>query len=145
MTPDVNVVVAASRSDHPHHAVARIWFEQALTHANQGRPLSLQPMVIASFLRLVTHAKIFIHPTPIAEALRFVDLLLAAPGVTQPSLGAEWPVLYKLRFEKKLVANYLPDAWLAAAVIAQGEHLVSFDADFKRLLPKTQFTRLVTA
>ena len=34
------------------------------------------------------------------------------------------------------------EAWLAAAVIHQGEHLVSFDADFKRLLSRAQFTRL---
>jgi predicted nucleic acid-binding protein len=36
----------------------------------------------------------------------------------------------------------VPDAWLAAAAIHQGEHVVSFDADFKRLLPRSLFTRL---
>jgi predicted nucleic acid-binding protein len=41
-----------------------------------------------------------------------------------------------------LVANDVPDAWLAAAVIQQSEHLVSFDADFKRLLARSQFTHL---
>lgn len=142
MTPDVNVLVAASRSDHPHHAAARTWFEQAITNASQGTPLKLQPMVIASFLRLVTHPKIFIHPTPMPEALRFVDALLTAPGAEQPALGAEWPVLHKLCADKALTANDVLDAWLAAAVIYQGEHLVSFDADFKRLLSRAQFTRL---
>ena len=72
MTPDVNVLVAASRSDHPHHATARVWLEQAVINAGQGTPLNLQPMVTTSFLRLVTHPKIFIHPTPMPEALRFV-------------------------------------------------------------------------
>lgn len=142
MTPDVNVLVAASRSDHPHHAAARTWLEQAVTDASQGAPLKLQPMVIASFLRLVTHPKIFIHPTPMSEALRFVDALLTAPGVEQPALGAEWPVLRKLCADKALAANDVPDAWLAAAAIYQGEHVVSFDADFKRLLTRNQFTRL---
>lgn len=142
MTPDVNVLVAASRSDHPHHASARTWLEQAITDASQGTPLKLQPMVIASFLRLVTHPKIFVHPTPMPEALRFVDALLTAPGVEQPALAAEWPALRKLCAGKSLAANDVPDAWLAAAVIYQGEHLVSFDADFKRLLSRGQFTRL---
>ena len=41
-----------------------------------------------------------------------------------------------------LAANDVPDAWLAAAVIQQGEHLVSFDADFIHLLTPSQFTRL---
>jgi len=142
VTPDVNVLVAASRSDHPHHAVARAWLEQAAADAGRGVSLKLQPMVIASFLRLVTHPKIFVQPTPTAEALRFVDALLCAPGVEQPALGAEWPALRRLCAEMDLVANDVPDAWLAAAVIHQGEHLVSFDADFRRLLPRAQFTRL---
>ena len=111
MTPDVNVLVAASRSDHPHHAAARAWLEQALVDANQGAALKLQPMVIASFLRLVTHPKIFVHPTPVSEALRFVDALLAAPSVERPDLGAEWPVLRKLCIDQSLAANDIPDAW----------------------------------
>ena len=142
MTPDVNVLVAASRSDHPHHAAARTWLEQALVDANQGAALKLQPMVIASFLRLVTHPKIFVHPTPVSEALRFVDALLAAPSVERPDLGAEWPVLRKLCIAQSLGANDIPDAWLAAAAIHQGEHVASFDSDFKRLLPRAQFTLL---
>lgn len=142
MTPDVNVLVAASRSDHPHHAAARSWLEQALVDASRGAALKLQPMVIASFLRLVTHPKIFVHPTPVAEALRFVDALLAAPGAEQPTLGAEWPVLRKLCTDQSLAANDIPDAWLAAAAIHQGEQVASFDGDFKRLLPRAQFTLL---
>lgn len=142
MTPDVNVLLAASRSDHPHYAVARTWLEQAIVNASQGTPLTLQPMVIASFLRLVTHPKIFVHPTPMSEALRFVDALLASPGVERAELGAEWPTLRELCAAKALAANDVPDAWLAAAAIHQGEHVVSFDADFKRLLSRAQFTLL---
>lgn len=142
MTPDVNVLVAASRSDHPHHAAGRAWLEQAITDASQGVALKLQPMVIASFLRLVTHPKIFVQPTPMPEALRFVDALLTASGVEQATLGAEWPALRRLCADKALAANDVPDAWLSAAVIYQGEHLVSFDADFRRLLSRAQFTRL---
>ncbi|GHU36634.1 ribonuclease VapC25 [Betaproteobacteria bacterium] len=142
MTPDVNVLVAASRSDHPHHAVALGWLEQAIADANTGSPLKLQAMVIASFLRLVTHPRIFVHPTPVAEALHFIDVLLAAPGVEEPELGDEWPSLRALCVDKALAGNDIPDAWLAAAAIQQGEHVVSFDADFKRLLPRSQFSLL---
>lgn len=28
MTPDVNVLIAASRSDHPHHKAAYAWLEE---------------------------------------------------------------------------------------------------------------------
>ena len=145
MTPDVNVLVAASRSDHPHYDVARSWLERAVANATHGAVLTLQPMVIASLLRLVTHPKVFVQPTPMSEALRFIDALLAAPGVQQSTLGGEWQALRKLCADKTLSANDVPDAWLAAAVMHQGEHLVSFDADFKHLLPRNQFTRLVAA
>lgn len=142
MTPNVNILVAASRGDHPHHEVARSWLEQAVSAAGQGSPLTLQPMVTASFLRLVTHPKIFVNPTPIAEAVHFLDTLLQAPGVEQVAIGGELAELGRLCVEKSLSANDIPDAWLAAAAIHQGEHVVSFDADFRRLLPKDQFTRL---
>lgn len=44
--------------------------------------------------------------------------------------------------DKALSDNEVPDAWLPAAAIHQGEHVVSFDGDFKRLLPRGRFTRL---
>jgi len=99
-------------------------------------------MVVASFLRLVTHSKIFVQPTPVEDAVGFLDTLLAVPGVEMPSLGAEWPMLRLLCVDKKLAANDIPDAWLAAAVIQLGEHLVTFDKEFKKLLRRTQVTLL---
>lgn len=142
MTPDVNVLVAASRSDHPHHAVARTWLEEALAAAESGAAFTLMPMVIASLLRLVTSPKIFVQPTPIADAVAFVDAILATPGVQLASLGMEWPKLRQLCLEKQLNGNDLPDGWLAAAVDQQAEHLVSFDRDFRKLLARTRFTLL---
>ena len=142
MTPDVNVLVAASRSDHPHHKPALRWLEDAVADAAAGRGLLLLPPVVASFLRLVTHPKIFVAPTPIADAAAFVDALLALPGVRMPEIGAEWPRLRDLCVAKKLTANDVPDAWLAAAVRELGDHLVTFDTDFRRLLGRAEFSLL---
>jgi toxin-antitoxin system PIN domain toxin len=142
MTPDVNVLVAASRSDHPHHKSAYAWLNEAVAACANGATLKLIPMVTASFLRLVTNSKIFVQPTPIDAALAFSDALLAVPGVEMPALGSEWPLLRQLCSEKKLAANDIPDAWLAATVVQLGEHLVTFDADFKKLLRRTQVTVL---
>jgi len=52
-------------------------------------------------------------------------------------------MLRQLCIEKKLAANDIPDAWLAAAVIQLSEHLVTFDTDFKKLLSRTQVTVLI--
>jgi toxin-antitoxin system PIN domain toxin len=142
MTPDVNVVVAASRSDHPHHAVARSWLEDAVAAAEAGASLTLMPMVLTSFLRLVTSPKIFKAPTPMEDALAFVDALLDSPGVHLAPLGPEWPKLRQLCIDKQLNGNDLPDAWLSAAVVHLGEHLISFDRDFRKLLGRGQFTLL---
>jgi hypothetical protein len=142
MTPDVNVLVAASRGDHPHHAVARAWLEPALEAAAAGASFTLMPMVLASFLRLVTCPKIFQRPTPITEAVAFVDALLAVPGVQLAAVGPEWPRLRQLCLDKQLGGNDLPDAWLAAAALHLGEHLVSFDRDLRKLVARSQFTLL---
>jgi hypothetical protein len=142
IAPDVNVLVAAFRADHPHHTTARIWLEQALTQAASGATLCVMPMVTANFLRLVTSPKIFQQPTPTADAVSFVDALLAASGVRQTAAGAEWPRMRSLCLERQLSGNDLPDVWLAACVMHDGEHLVTFDRDFRGLLPKGQLTVL---
>lgn len=145
MTPDVNVLVAASRRDHPHHAVARQWLEGAINASGTGAPLTLMPMVLASFLRLVTSPKIFLSPTPSSAAVAFVDALLASPSVQLAPLGSEWSKLRQLCLDKQLSGNDLPDAWLSAAVAQHGEHLVTFDRDFRKLLSRSQLTLLVPA
>jgi hypothetical protein len=145
MTPDVNVLVAASRTDHPHHAVARGWLEAALGASGTGATFTLMPMVLTSFLRLVTSPKIFQQATPIEDAVAFVDALLASPGVQVAPLGPEWSNLRQLCLDKQLGGNDVPDAWLSAAVAHLGEHLVSFDRDFRKLLARGQFTLLAPA
>ena len=145
MTPDVNVLVAASRADHPHHGVARTWLEEAVIAAGAGASFTLMPMVLASFLRLVTSPKIFRQATPIEDAVAFVDALLASPGVQLAPLGPEWPRLRELCIDKQLGGNDVPDAWLSAVVVQLGEHLVSFDRGFRNLLARGHFTLLAHA
>ena len=99
-------------------------------------------MVVTSMLRLVTSPRIFVQPTPVAEAIAFVDAILALPGVRLASLKDEWPVLRKLCLAQPLAGNDLPDAWLASAVLHHSEHLVSFDRDFRKHLARAQFTQL---
>lgn len=57
----------------------------------------------------------------------------------------EWTLLCQLCLDKQLSSNEVPDAWLSAAVVQLGEHLVSFDRDFRKLLARNQFTLLTTA
>lgn len=142
MTPDVNVLVAASRSDHPHHRCAMDWVEGALAAAARGDRLRLLPMVGAGFLRLVTHPRVFIEPTPLAAAQAFLAALLSAEGVELLPLGGEWPLLEPLCLQHALVGNAIADGWIAAAVLARRECLATFDRDFVPLLPARQLVLL---
>lgn len=142
MTPDVNVLLAASRTDHPHFATASRWLSDAAAAAGAGSSLIVLPMVIASFLRLATHPRIFREPTPTAAAVAFVDALLGTPGVEVAELGREWPALRRLVQENALSANDVQDAWIAAAVQSLGERLVTFDRGFQRWLGRSELLLL---
>ena len=76
MTPDVNVLVAGSRLDHPHHGPALAWLDGALKDCEKGRPLAIYPMAAAGFLRLVTHPKVFVRPTPVRTTVAPYPLVL---------------------------------------------------------------------
>ena len=142
MTPDLNVLLAASRSDHAQHAPALRWLEGAIAACATGGSLELLPMVVAGFLRLATNPKVFAKPTPVSAAVAFIDSLLAIPGVEIPELGREWPALRELAIRNKLSGNDTTDAWIAAASRTLGIHLVTFDRGFSRLLGRTELTIL---
>lgn len=95
-------------------------------------------MVAAGFLRLVTNVKVFPDPSPIKDALEFIDALLAVPGVEMADVGREWPALRRICLEGKLVGNDIPDAWIAAVARTANARLVTFDRGFTRLLGKSE-------
>jgi toxin-antitoxin system PIN domain toxin len=143
LTPDVNVLVAAYRRDHPHHAVALAWLGQAQAACAAGAStLVVLPMVVAGFLRLVTNPRVFVDPDSIDDAVGFVDALARSPGVEFPANGAEWPTFREKLLTIRLPGNGVTDVWIAAATQALAEHLVTFDRDFKRLLPARDLTVL---
>jgi uncharacterized protein len=138
----------AWRKNHRFHFVVAFgetnyWLESAIVEAATGVRFTLMPMVIASYLRLVTSSEIFAKPTAIKDAINAVDKILSEPGVVLATLGVEWPAPRERCTAKNLSGNDLPDAWLAAATTHVGEHLVAFDRDFKKLLPRSQLTVLL--
>lgn len=143
MTPDVNVLVAAHREEHPHHDVARSWVESAVGEASRARPLTLLPTVVVGFVRVVTSARVLTPPTPTPRALAIVGLLLAQPHVRLAAQGDEWPRLVELCTRLPLAGAVVTDAWIAASVLQQHEHLVTFDRGFRRLLPARALTVLL--
>lgn len=143
MTPDVNVLVAAARFDHQHHRVATAWIDGALNRAaDGGSRLTLLPMVVAGYLRVVRVAHITPTPISAARALTFVEELMQRPNVGLASVGPEWAEFAARYRAREPVRGDVTDAWIAAAVLHLGEHLVTLDRDFLDLLPPAQLTVL---
>jgi len=143
MTPDVNVLVAAFRPDHPHHPVARAWLDDVVVQAAHGRAsLTLLGKVVTGFLRVTTHPKIFRVVDPLQDLTDFVDSLLSCPGVQFQAHGATWPHLRQVCLTQQASGNHITDAWIAATVMQTGETLCTFDRDFARLLPSSQLLLL---
>ncbi|MGH9239933.1 MAG: TA system VapC family ribonuclease toxin [Vicinamibacterales bacterium] len=145
MAPDLTVLLAASRTDHPQHKPARRWLEQALAGCETGGSVEILPMVAAGFPRLATNPRVFVVPTSIEAAIAFLDSVLSVPGVDMPELGREWPTFRQLCRDHSLAANAITDAWIAAAVRTLGTHLVTFDRGFTQLLGRTELTVLKPA
>jgi toxin-antitoxin system PIN domain toxin len=143
MTPDVNVLVAAFRPDHPHHLSARAWLDDAVVQAANGRSsLTLMGTVVTGFLRITTNPKIFRETDPLQDVSDFIDSLLSCPGVQFQPQGATWPNLRQVCLAQQATGNLITDAWIAAMVMQSGETLCTFDRDFFRLLPSAQLLLL---
>ena len=143
MIPDVNVVLAAYRNDHVHHDTARAWRIEARKQCVQGvHSLVLLPLVVTSFIRLVTNPRVFPEPDSVEDAVAFIDVLLQSPGVELKPAMDEWPIMRAKLLTLQLYGNLVTDAWIAATAQALSEHLVTFDRDFSRLLPARDLTLL---
>ncbi len=93
---------------------------------SHGQRFAVLPMVAAGFLRLVTHPRVFVEPTPLAADQELFDAQLAAEGVQLLPLSSECPLLEALCHEHQLVGNAISDGWIAAAVLARRKCLVTF-------------------
>jgi toxin-antitoxin system PIN domain toxin len=139
--PDVNVLVAAYRTDDQRHDEVRSWLEQAV---NGAEVVGLSDAVASGFVRVVTHPRIFATPTPLEQALAQLESLWAAGGVVRISPGRSFPnVFTRLCRAVDARGNLVADAAHAATAIEAGATWVSLDHDFSRFpglawtLPKT--------
>lgn len=127
---DVNILVNAHRQEASHHERYRDWLDDA-RRANE--PLGLIPVVSSGFLRIVTHPRIFKEPTPLAQALAFIETLRGSP-TTIPVIPGErhWDLFTGLCERVGAAGNIVPDAFLAALAIEQGATWITADRGFAR-------------
>ena len=67
---DVNILVSAHRADSDQHREIKSWLEAALSNP---AGVAVSELVLSGCLRVITHPKIFKKPTPLAQALDFLE------------------------------------------------------------------------
>jgi uncharacterized protein len=127
---DVNVFVYAHRPESPRAADHRAWLGQALVG---DEPFGVSEAVLASFLRLVTHHRVYREPTPPDVALDFCTTVLQAPAAVPVRPGPRhWSLFAGLCRSVRARGNVVPDAFLAALAIEHGATWVTTDRGFAR-------------
>lgn len=128
--PDVNVLVYAHRRDSPRHAEYRAWLEDELSGP---AAFGLSDLVLSGFLRIVTHPRVFADPTPLDDALEFVDVLRDRENRVPIAPGPRhWSIFRELCETAGVRGNLVPDAYLAALAIEAGAEFITTDRDFTR-------------
>ena len=128
--PDVNVLVAAYRDDAPEHGSCRPWLQAVL---GGDEAFAVSDLVLSGFLRIVTHPRVFIRPSPPDEALKFVNVIRSQPQCVPVSPGPRhWEIFTRLYRDAETLGNLIPDAYFAALAIEFGCEWITLDRDFAR-------------
>lgn len=128
--PDVNVLVYAHREDAPNHAAYRDWLETVI---NGDQAYGMADLVLSGFLRIVTHPRVFSHPSGLDQALAFVTDVRNQPNCVSIGPGARhWSIFMRLCRAANVKGNLVPDAYLAALAIESGSEWITTDRDFSR-------------
>ena len=128
--PDVNILVAAYRSDAPAHARCRAWLEKTL---GGDEAFAVAELALSGFLRVATHPRVFALPSPLDEAIQFVNIVRSQPHCVTISPGARhWKIFSRMCRDAEATGNLVPDAYFAALAIEHGCEWITLDRDFAR-------------
>jgi len=101
--------------------------------ANGNSSFGLSTLVLSGALRVLTHPRVFANPTPLNEALRFVEGLRGRPNCVEIATGPRhWEIFAELCRETGASGNEVPDAYLAALAIESGSEWITTDAGLAR-------------
>lgn len=127
---DVNILIEAHREDATKHEEVSAWL---LRELKGYAGVAVSELVLSGFLRVVTHPKVFKAPTPLADALEFVQDFRERRAVRIAAPGAEhWRIFTDLLSQYEATGNLIPDAYHAALAIEHGYEWVSLDRGFAR-------------
>ena len=127
---DVNIFSYAHREDSDRHAEIKTWLEKALS---AEETCGVSELVLSACLRIITHRKIFNPPTPLPNALDFIQQLHTHPNLLIVSPGRKhWEIFLRLCREGDARGNLVSDAYHAALAIENGCEWITTDRDLAR-------------
>jgi hypothetical protein len=101
--------------------------------ADSGRSFGVTNEVLAGFVRIVTHPRVFHPPETTADAISFVETLRSCPGFVPMGPGPRhWEAFASLCRQVRPAGDAVWDAYHAAVAIEHGCEWVTADADFAR-------------
>ncbi|MGH8665409.1 MAG: type II toxin-antitoxin system VapC family toxin [Burkholderiales bacterium] len=128
--PDVNVLIYAFRSDSADHERYRTWLESVV---NAPQAYGISPQVLASVVRIVSHPRIFVRPSRVADAFAFARTLMDQPNATIVlPRDRHWAIFERLCEMAAATGNLVQDAWYAALAIESGCEWITTDRDYAR-------------
>jgi len=129
---DTNILVYAANADAPHHQTCadllRDW-------RSRREPWFITWGIAYEFMRVVTHPRVLEHPWSSHEAWRFLEALLAAPGLTVLVETERHPDVATAVIDElaSLRGSLYHDAHIAILMREHGiRRIVTNDADFHR-------------
>ncbi len=127
---DVNVLVYAHRADAGQHVRFRDWLVGVL---NSPASFGMSDLALSGFMRIVTHPRVFIEPTPLDTAIDFVERIRSQPNCVCIAPGdRHWEIFSRLTRSVGAKGNLIPDAYFAALAIEHGAEWITTDRDFAR-------------
>lgn len=129
---DTNILVYAHRRESSFNEKAKKILSE-LAEAEQAWAIPWP--CLHEFIGVVTHAKIYVPPTPLEQTIEQVECWLESPHLH--FIGEEndyWPVLKSVVENAKIVGPKIHDAKIAAICIQNNvKVLYSTDRDFSRM------------
>lgn len=127
---DVNVLIYAHREDAADHPRFRDWLTDVVANPEA---FGISELILSSFLRVVTHPRIFSPPTPLARAVEFCEFLRKQQNAVSIAPGERhWKIFADLCSRARATGNLITDAYLAALAIESGSEWITTDRDYSR-------------
>jgi toxin-antitoxin system PIN domain toxin len=127
---DVNILVSAHREDADGHRQIKSWLETAL---RDPAGVAVSELALSACLRVITHPKIFKKPTPLPQALDFLEDFCSREEVHLLAPGAShWKIFVDLCRRSDARGNLVADAFHAALAIELGCEWLTLDRGFAR-------------